>query len=89
MPDDVATGGSMPGYTGHQHAGQHVYGMSYGHTTRRLQGEPDQTMQQRSDAYIGYADWRPPGEILAEKGKKIPGYQGFIPAKVRRCNLKR
>lgn len=78
---EVHKGGSMPGYTGHQHAGQHVYGMSYGHTTRRLQEDPNQTMQERSDKFIGYADWRPPGEILAEKGKKIPGYQGFIPAK--------
>lgn len=78
---EVHEGGSMPGYTGHQHAGQHVYGMSYGHTTRRLQGDPSETMQQRSDKHIGYVDWRPPGELLAEKGKKIPGYQGFIPAK--------
>ena len=53
------------------------HGMSYGHTTRRLQeGAAVETMQQRSDKFIGYADWRPPGELLAEKGKKIPGYQG-------------
>ena len=77
---EVHEGGSMPGYTGHQHAGQHIYGMSYGHTTRRLQ-EPTETMQKRSDKFIGYADWRPPGELLADKGKKIPGYQGFIPGK--------
>ena len=75
MPEDAAVGGNMPGYTGHQHAGQHVYGMSYGHTTRRLQEDAVESMQERSGKFITYADWRPPGEILVGRCRLTPGFR--------------
>jgi hypothetical protein len=33
--------GHMPGYTGHLHASKHIYGKSYGHTSRQLVVEAD------------------------------------------------
>ena len=36
------TKGNLPGYTGHQHAAQHVYAKSYGSTTKDLQNVEDE-----------------------------------------------
>ena len=35
-PSDALDGGHLPGYTGHIHAKQHLYGKSYGHSSRQL-----------------------------------------------------
>ncbi|KAH7290016.1 hypothetical protein KP509_30G028500 [Ceratopteris richardii] len=71
---------SIPGYTGHQHAAQHVFAKSHGSLGREIildNQTPDKTTMKE---LLYYADPRPVGKILTEK-HKIPGYQGYIPAK--------
>lgn len=71
---------TVPGYTGHQHAAQHIFARSYGAAGRELildDQSPDKATVQE---LLYYNDPRPVGKILAEK-HKMPGYQGFIPAK--------
>lgn len=37
IPEDaMSTVGHVPGYTGHQHAAKHIYGNSYGTTTKKI-----------------------------------------------------
>jgi len=74
------TKGNLPGYTGHQHAAQHVYAKSYGSTTKDLQNVEDEEMMQRSLKLLSWGEGRPVGDILTEK-HRIPGYQGYIPGK--------
>jgi len=74
------TSGNLPGYTGHQHASQHVYAKSYGSTTKCLAEGQEPDMMDRSQKFLYYGEWRPVGEVLTEK-HRIPGYQGYIPGK--------
>jgi len=77
---DMETNGNLPGYTGHQHAAQHVYAKSYGSTTKTLQESDEVDMTDRSQKFLYYGEWRPVGDVLTEK-HRIPGYQGYIPGK--------
>lgn len=78
---EVNEKGSLPGYTGHQHAAMHMYALSYGSTTSQLvEGGHGKDMCARSNAFLQYGDARPCGDSLTEK-HRIPGYQGYIPAK--------
>ena len=82
LPDDALEGGALPGYTGHLHARQHVYGKSYGHTSRQLQTlEPGETLLSKSGKLVSYTEHRPPGELLTDRGAKMPGYTGYVPVK--------
>ncbi|GBG59148.1 hypothetical protein CBR_g32165 [Chara braunii] len=69
------TRGQVPGYTGHQHAGQHLFAKSYGSTTRQLVVDvPDGDTIKKSKRFLYFRDARPIGDILTEK-HRIPGYQ--------------
>ena len=72
----------LPGYTGHQHGANHVYGRSYGSTTKMLKVLGDDTIStlSKTEALMGYSDDRPQGLPLQDN-HKIPGYTGCIVAK--------
>lgn len=75
---------NLPGYSGHQHGAQHVYGRSYGSTTKMLKddGETPAEMStlNKTESLMGYSDDRPQGLPLQDN-HKIPGYTGCIVAK--------
>eukprot|EP00239_Pterosperma_sp_CCMP1384_P007777 CAMPEP_0197847448 /NCGR_PEP_ID=MMETSP1438-20131217/6245_1 /TAXON_ID=1461541 /ORGANISM="Pterosperma sp., Strain CCMP1384" /LENGTH=378 /DNA_ID=CAMNT_0043459377 /DNA_START=104 /DNA_END=1240 /DNA_ORIENTATION=+ len=71
--------GMVPGYTGHQHAAQHVFSKSYGSTTRELAGDNAETTD-KSKNFLLYGEERPVGDKFTS-AHRIPGYQGYIPGK--------
>ena len=75
---------NLPGYTGHQHGAQHVYGRSYGSTTKMLKDDNSQadhrTTLNKTESLMDYSDDRPQGLPLQDN-HKIPGYTGCIVAK--------
>ncbi|KAK3251170.1 cyclin- protein [Cymbomonas tetramitiformis] len=78
-PEAQDPSGNLPGYTGHQHADQHIFAKSYGSTSRHL-GGGSKMMTSRSHEMIRYEEGRPVGNTLNGK-HRIPGYQGYIPSK--------
>jgi hypothetical protein len=70
----------VPGYTGHMHASQHVYGQSFGRTARDLVGGGLQSTR-TSLRVAEYIDDKPQGLPLQGDGTRIPGYTGCIRAK--------
>ena len=88
-PDDAPDGaGNMPGYTGHLHATQHIYGKSYGHASRPLLSDEASgaTLLSKSGRLVGYAEHRPPGDRADDRGAaKVPGYTGHVPLK--KCHM--
>jgi len=73
---------NLPGYTGHQHGAQHVYGRSYGSTTKMLKDDNKANIStlSKTESLMGYSDDRPQGLPLQDN-HKIPGYTGCIVAK--------
>ena len=65
--------GHMPGYTGHLHASKHIYGKSYGHTSRQLVVE--------ADAAGSDEPTTPPSREFETRRAHIPGYTGHVPVK--------
>lgn len=70
----------IPGYTGHAHASQHVYGQSFGRIARTLSGGAARSTV-TSQLLAGYADERPNGLSLQGPGSRVPGYTGHVPSK--------
>jgi len=72
----------IPGYTGHLHGEQHVFGTSFGETSHRLQNSALDTTG-TSMNLLGFGEGRPQAPLLQGGGARIPGYTGHIPAKDR------
>jgi hypothetical protein len=71
--------GHIPGYTGHMHAEQHMFGQSFGRVSRDLKSKPP-TLD-TSTHFLSWFDDRPQGEVLQGDGHRIPGYTGHIRSK--------
>eukprot|EP00232_Nephroselmis_pyriformis_P005251 CAMPEP_0182912514 /NCGR_PEP_ID=MMETSP0034_2-20130328/37552_1 /TAXON_ID=156128 /ORGANISM="Nephroselmis pyriformis, Strain CCMP717" /LENGTH=378 /DNA_ID=CAMNT_0025049189 /DNA_START=8 /DNA_END=1144 /DNA_ORIENTATION=+ len=81
LPAEAKTGkGNLPGYTGHEHASQHVFAKSYGTTSRQLHGKDSLETTVKSKSLITYTEDRPQGPPL-QGTSRIPGYSGYLPAK--------
>ncbi len=81
LPAQSKDTGNLPGYTGHQHGAQHVYGRSYGSTTKMLKDDSEgSSTLSKTESLMGYSDDRPQGLPLQDN-HKIPGYTGCIVAK--------
>lgn len=65
---------TIPGYTGHQHATQHIFARSYGSTGREIILDNQTADKTTAKELLYYDDPRPVGKILVEK-HKMPGYQ--------------
>jgi len=70
----------VPGYTGHMHASQHMFGQSFGRVARDLVGSSIRT-NITSRRLCEFGEDRPQGEPLQGDGMRIPGYTGIIRSK--------
>lgn len=70
----------VPGYTGHMHASQHVFGQSFGRVARSLASGATQSLA-TSQRLCEFGEDRPQGNPLQGDGARIPGYTGIIRTK--------
>lgn len=83
IPDeDLVAKDKIPGYTGHMHAKQHVYGTSFGKTVVGLDRSFADTLNS-STKLLTYGPNRPQGDVLQGHEGRIPGYTGHIASKER------
>lgn len=76
IPDNVKTGNvQIPGYTGHLHGMQHIFGLSFGETSHRLKASAKHTMRSSLEL-LDFGDYRPQAPLLQGDGDRIPGYTG-------------
>lgn len=65
----------IPGYTGHIHGMQHVYGTSFGELSAALRASALDTTRSSLNL-VGYGEFKPQAPPLQGEGERIPGYTG-------------